>query len=233
MVFGIVVGRLSDMFGHRKVYIVGVALNFIAFLLASFVTQLWQLYLTHGVLWGLSVACIYIPASGVSVQYWMHNIAFSISITGAGSGIGGFIWPNTLQAMLDSIGPRWSYRVMAISGLVVLSLCAIVLKPTVVRKAGDPKPRFFKDTDVFFKNKHYWLLSAVAFFLTFGWVWHTSWLGLAKIHVPLTHLPTLAASFKNHRQRHLFLITKATTYLLITSRSTPTTLASPSAQAPS
>jgi OFA family oxalate/formate antiporter-like MFS transporter len=50
------VGRISDVFGHQIVFIVGVVLYAVGFLAASFATQVWHLYLTHGVIWGLSVA---------------------------------------------------------------------------------------------------------------------------------------------------------------------------------
>lgn len=168
MVFGMFIGRICDVFGHRPVFLTGVLLYAISFLLASFTTAVWQLYLTHGVLWGASVACLYIPASGISVQWWTHRIAFSISITGMGSGIGGFVWPNALQAMLDTLGPRWAYRIMAALGLVVLGLCGVVLKPLHPPKKAGARAAFF-DGKEFFGNKHYWLLSQVAFWLTFGY----------------------------------------------------------------
>ena len=110
---------------------------------------------------------VYIPASGISVTHWTHKIAFALSITGMGSGIGGFVWPNALQAMLDAVGPRWAYRIMAAMGFVVLSACAIVIKPKVIPvKKG--KVKFF-DLSMFKSNKHYWLLSMVAFWLTLGY----------------------------------------------------------------
>jgi len=56
MVMGMFVGRIADVFGHQMVFIVGVFLYAVGFLAASFATQVWQLYLTHGVIWGLSVA---------------------------------------------------------------------------------------------------------------------------------------------------------------------------------
>ncbi|KAI9032964.1 major facilitator superfamily domain-containing protein [Hyaloraphidium curvatum] len=172
MAFGLVSGPMSDYIGHRWVFIIGTGLYAVSFLLASFAVAAWQLYLTHGVLWGLAIACIYVPASGVIVQHWKHQVPFAIAISGMGSGIGGFMWPATLQAMLDALGPRWSYRIMAASGLFVLSLCAWALKPLELSarakrkvEGGERKP--FIDVRLF-TNWHYWLISGAGGILAIG-----------------------------------------------------------------
>lgn len=166
MILGIFVGRVSDIWGHQRVLIAGTLLFALSFLLSSFATQVWHLYLTQGIIYGLSLACIYIPSSGILVQYWTTRRALAISLTGMGSGVGGFIWPNAFQAMLDAVGARWTYRIMALMGLLVLSVCTLILKPHSQKRSG-PRPKFV-DTS-FFKSRHYWLLSAVGFFVTFGY----------------------------------------------------------------
>ncbi|KAI9002101.1 major facilitator superfamily domain-containing protein, partial [Hyaloraphidium curvatum] len=178
-VLGVLVGRVSDLWGHQRVLAAGTLLFTISMLLSSFTTALWQLYLSQGVLYGLGVACLYIPASGVLVTWWTTRRTLAISLAGMGSGVGGFIWPQVIQALLDGIDFRWTYRILAAMGFVVLSLCTWVLKP---KDTGMPKAKRgpFIDTS-FFRSIHYWLLSGVGLVVTFGY------------YVPTYYLPQYAS----------------------------------------
>ena len=168
-VLGVIVGRVSDLFGHQRVLAFGTTLFILSMICSSFATQLWQLYITQGLMYGLAVACLYIPASGVLVTHWTGTKrAFAISITGMGSGIGGFIWPQIVQACLDSLGMAWAYRIIGIAGGVTLICCTLILKPKDAAARKGMKRGPFFDTS-FFKSKHYWLLSLVGFFVTFGY----------------------------------------------------------------
>lgn len=167
-VLGVFVGRISDVFGHQKVLAFGTVTFTLSMILSSFATQLWMLYLSQGVLYGLGVCCIYIPAGGTLVTHWTTRRALAISLTGMGSGIGGFIWPQVVQAALDSLGYQWAFRIIGIVVGTCLAVCTVILKP----KEDSGKPKGVKrpplvDTS-FFRNKHYWLLSLVGFIVTFG-----------------------------------------------------------------
>lgn len=43
-------GSLSDKIGNRPVLIGGAVITFVAYMLASFATELWHLYLTQGLI---------------------------------------------------------------------------------------------------------------------------------------------------------------------------------------
>lgn len=172
-VLGVPVGRISDVFGHQKVLAFGTVMFTLSMILSSFATQLWMLYLTQGVLYGLGVCCLYIPASGILVQHWTVRRALAISLTGMGSGIGGFIWPQVVQAALDGLGYQWAFRIIGIVGGCLLAVCTIILKPknAASRPKGAKRPPLVDMS--FFHSKHYWLLSLVGFLVTFGY--YVSW----------------------------------------------------------
>ncbi|KAI9032977.1 major facilitator superfamily domain-containing protein [Hyaloraphidium curvatum] len=173
---GIFVGRASDILGHQRVFCFGTALFSLSWLASSFAAaagQLWALYLTQGFMYGLGIACLLIPSGGVLVTHWRpERRALAIGLGGTGGGVGGFVWPLVIQALLDSVGPAWAYRVMALVSAVVLGTCTLVLQPVGVRPFGAPsrvakKPKFFDP--MFFRSKHYWILSAVGFWITWGY----------------------------------------------------------------
>jgi hypothetical protein len=51
-----------NIIGFRLMMTIGVVLQNLGYILASFATELWQLYLTQVLLVGLSFVCIFIPA---------------------------------------------------------------------------------------------------------------------------------------------------------------------------
>lgn len=170
-VLGIFVGRVSDLFGHQKVLAFGTCLVSLALILSSFATSVWHLYCTQGIMWGLGVASLYIPSSGVLVTWWTTRRALAISLTGMGSGLGGFAWPQVAQALLDAVGFRWCYRILAIVSFVVMGSATFILRPkdrNQGKKVEGVKRAPFLDFS-FFRSKDYWILSLVGFFVTFGY----------------------------------------------------------------
>lgn len=175
---GLFVGRTSDIVGHQWVLLFGSLLFATSWLLSSFATQVWQVMITQGLLYGLALACLLIPSGGVLVTHWTHRRALAISLSGCGGGVGGFVWPQVIQALLDNVGVAWAYRTLALISFVVLGICTAILKPKGGRKKIDKKAKFFEP--LFFTSKHYWLLSAVGFSITWGY------------YIPSQYLPQYA-----------------------------------------
>jgi len=67
---GIVTGRLGDKLGPRPVVFVGMVLYSTSLISASFAEEVWHLYLTQGVLLGVSGAFVYYPTSSL-VPSWV------------------------------------------------------------------------------------------------------------------------------------------------------------------
>jgi MFS family permease len=56
---------------------------------ASFTTELWQLYLTQGLMFGVGGALGYQPAMMIPAQYLRRNRSLAAGICICGSGVGG------------------------------------------------------------------------------------------------------------------------------------------------
>lgn len=103
------------LFGIRPVMIFGTVLQFVAYILASFCTRLWQIFVCQGVLVGLLFSCIFIPGTLV-LPTWFHrrrSLAMGIAVSGAG--FGGLVFSLSVNALLNRTGnQRWPLRMIAI-----------------------------------------------------------------------------------------------------------------------
>lgn len=120
----------ANLFGTRTVIGIGVILQTAGFLLASFATKLWQLYLTQGLLVGISFSLIFIPASLTIPTWFFKRRATAMGITVSGGGFGGLIFSLSVNKMLGDLNDqKWALRMICFvtffAGLVVF----IVVEP--------------------------------------------------------------------------------------------------------
>ncbi|KAG0238373.1 hypothetical protein BGW42_005606 [Actinomortierella wolfii] len=117
---GFMAGYIADKLGYRLTALLGTAIMTVALVLASFTHAVWHLYLTQGILFGAGASLVYYPAIGAPSYWFSSKRGMAIGIAVSGTGIGGFVGAPAAQALLDSVGTRWTLRALA---LVCLVLC--------------------------------------------------------------------------------------------------------------
>jgi MFS family permease len=95
---------------------------------ASFVTKIWQLYLTQGILVGAGVGLLYIPSTAIPSQWFDKKLSLANAITAAGSGAGGLIVSSSTQPMIDHLSLAWSLRIIGIMAGVMNLLATTFLR---------------------------------------------------------------------------------------------------------
>lgn len=121
---------LVRILGLRVVLILGVVLQTAGYILASFATKIWQLYLTQGVLVGASFACIYLPATLVVPSWFDKKASTAMGIGISGIGLGGVIFSLSLNKVIQDTGDqRWALRMLGIITAVAVLVVCIFLKP--------------------------------------------------------------------------------------------------------
>ncbi|KAI9480577.1 MAG: major facilitator superfamily domain-containing protein [Benjaminiella poitrasii] len=116
-----------SIFGIRYVLIVGTIFVGLGLEMAGFSSQIWHLYLTQGVVFGMGASCIYVAIMGVAPQWFTKRRGLALGIIASGSGIGGLIIPFVMTAINSGLGPGWTYRVL---GFICL-FCDIIACITV------------------------------------------------------------------------------------------------------
>lgn len=121
---------LSRLLGPQTVIAAGIVVQTVAYLLASFSTKLWQIFLTQGVLVGLSFSLVFIPATLVLPTWFTTRKATCMGIAISGAGLGGVVFSLAIGKLIDTTGDqRWALRMLCIVCLVCALIGLAVLSP--------------------------------------------------------------------------------------------------------
>jgi len=127
------VGRLSQKLSCRFGVIIG-GLLFIAGLTAtSFVNDIKIMFFTFSVLTGLGASFCRTSCFLMVAKYFNKKRSFATGSVTMGPSLGMFIWGPVTQVLLDSVGWRDTFRVMALSCTLIL-LLAIPFNPNIEEK---------------------------------------------------------------------------------------------------
>ncbi|MCB0996333.1 MAG: MFS transporter [Acidimicrobiales bacterium] len=121
-------GRFSDRFGARPLIAVGAVLISAGYLLTSIAQEIWQVYLTFGVLTGLGMSCIILPAVSVVGARFVRRRGLAIGAAVSGSGLATLTVVPALGVLIDHLGWRSALRVLALAFLVVFALALVGLR---------------------------------------------------------------------------------------------------------
>ena len=121
-------GYYADKYGNKKVLFAGGLIVTLGFFLASFATDLWQLFLTQGLICGIGWSLAYTSAMSVVGQWFNKRRGIAVGISVCGSGIGVFIMVQIQSALLNQYGWQMTLRWMALIEVTGMTACAIFVK---------------------------------------------------------------------------------------------------------
>ncbi|KAJ2769441.1 hypothetical protein GGI18_005398, partial [Coemansia linderi] len=118
----ILTGAMADKCGYRVTAYTGTVICTLAYILASFADEVWELILTQGVLLGIGASFLYAPSTSIPAQWFVKNRGLATGIAVAGSSVGGLWFTAATQTMIDSLGAEWALRVLGILTFAVTSV---------------------------------------------------------------------------------------------------------------
>lgn len=118
----------TRIYGTRTTLLVGVFLEALALIGASFTRQIWQLFLSEGLCFGLGMGFLFVGSVGVVPQWFTTKRSFANGISTAGSGLGGMMYSLASGAMIQTLGIGWAFRILGIIALAVNTVCALLIK---------------------------------------------------------------------------------------------------------
>ncbi|CAO3688253.1 unnamed protein product [Umbelopsis ramanniana] len=119
---------LKSMYGPKIVLAAGTAVLSLSLILAAFSTQIWHLYLTQGIMYGIGGSLMYTTAMGIAPQWFDKRRGLALGVATSGSGIGGLIMPFIMSPLLETLGAPWCYRILGFIALAVGLFASIFIE---------------------------------------------------------------------------------------------------------
>lgn len=178
-----VAGYCFDRFGPLRIYLGGIVLLVIGLLLASVGEAVWHLYIFIGIGVGGAAAFLGNAPHSALLTRWFEggSLSRAMSVVYAAMGIGSLLMVPLAQYVIETLGWRYAYRILA--GIMLLATPALLLVSWPTAQVGrilPPKPQA-TDGDVAevvtaiewtigsaMRNPAFWGLASVFFFTSAG-----------------------------------------------------------------
>lgn len=125
-----IVSIFTDLFGCRKVAVIGAAVGFVGLLSSSFVSTIEPLYFTYGVLFACGCSFAYQPSLVILGHYFKKRLGLVNGIVTAGSSLFTVTLPFLLRVLIDSVDLFNTLRVLCVL-MFILFLAGFTYKPLV------------------------------------------------------------------------------------------------------
>ncbi len=171
---GPLAGRLVDRWSARGLILAGAAIFGASLAFLSTMAALWQLYLGYAVMAVGRVGLAYIPLNTLVARWFGRRRGRALGLSAAGMGIGGFIFVPFTSWLVERVGWRGAYLVLAVllAG-IILSLALWVIRDRPPTSAAAERPEghgpaavVSGPTPEVLRSRSFWVLCGV-----FALVW--------------------------------------------------------------
>ncbi|CAI7624148.1 unnamed protein product [Penicillium glandicola] len=119
---------MIQKFGVRLVLNLGIFLETLSLITASFATQKWHIFLSQGVCFGFGMGFLFVGSVGITPQWFDKHRGVAMGINAGGSGLGGLIYSLAVGAIIPRYGLGWAFRILGIMSCVVNLVCCNLLR---------------------------------------------------------------------------------------------------------
>ena len=114
---------LMRIVGMKQTMFFGTFIMVAAFVLASYSTKLWHLYVTQGFMIGCSISIIFAPATTLLPGWFLKRRAVAMGLSLLGTGAGGVTFGLASNKMIQDNGnTQWCFRMLAITCSVATAI---------------------------------------------------------------------------------------------------------------
>ncbi|KAK6197440.1 membrane transporter [Scheffersomyces amazonensis] len=131
--------------GFKKTTMLGVVIQTTAYILSSISTKIWHLFLTEGLLVGISFSLTFIPSTVLLPTWLDKRMSTGLAICSSGAGFGGVIFSLAINALINLTGnQRWALRMCAIVTCVISCACIAIIRERRINKKVEPPKLSFQ-----------------------------------------------------------------------------------------
>jgi oxalate/formate antiporter len=121
-------GYLVDKFGPKLLIGLGALMSGAGWIASSYITSVWGLYATYGLLCGVGTGIVYIGIIGLMVRWFPDRRGFATGVVAAGYGFGAILTTFPIDSMMKAAGYEHTLVVFGIVFAAVGLVGALLLK---------------------------------------------------------------------------------------------------------
>ncbi|MFC1967317.1 MFS transporter [Chloroflexota bacterium] len=141
---GIGAGWLVDRFGPTRIVACAGILAGTGLILTSRISELWQIYLTYGLIVGVGFSAGYPAAMAATTRWFKERRGLALGIASTGVGLGIIVISPLSERIINVLNWSSAYFILGIAALAIMLPCALIMKfPTLTN--GRPLPAADKD----------------------------------------------------------------------------------------
>ena len=125
---GVVSGFVSDRLGTRRVVLAGAIVLGLGLVLSSHVQEVWQFYVTFGLMVGAGVSAFYVPLTVLAIKWFESRRGMAAAVVSAGNGLGILALAPLSRWLITEFDWRVAFLVLGNLAWVVVVPCALLLR---------------------------------------------------------------------------------------------------------
>jgi MFS family permease len=133
---GVVSGFVSDRLGTRRVVLAGAIVLGLGLVLSSHVQEVWQFYVTFGLMVGAGVSAFYVPLTVLAIKWFEGRRGMAAAVVSAGNGLGILALAPLSRWLITEFDWRVAFLVLGNLAWVVVVPCALLLRQPGYSAAG-------------------------------------------------------------------------------------------------
>ena len=121
-------GVCTDLYGARKMILVGAAFFVGGALLTGVVSQVWHLWISYGLFLGVAQACFNVPIITTASNWFRTHLGYGVGVLQATHGLGPALMAILLSALITGASWRTAFWSIAIVGGIVMLVLMVFFR---------------------------------------------------------------------------------------------------------
>ncbi len=187
-VFAIVMGWMVDRSGPARVMVFCSLLAGLGLVLTSRVTELWQLYLTYGIIVGIGISAGFITVTATTARWFTRRRGLALGIVSSGVGLGTLVLIPVVERLITAYDWSTTYLIIGLAAWAIMTPASLFLRRNPGERerltydengsaasvnagnkktAGLPAPESGMTAGTALRHRQLWMLIAIYFLFNF------------------------------------------------------------------
>ncbi|KAI9277087.1 major facilitator superfamily domain-containing protein [Phascolomyces articulosus] len=132
---------LESLIGTQPALLLGTFLVSGGLIASGSATEIWHLYLSHGICFGLGSSIMYIVTMTTTTEWFQGRgkASTAVGIVTSSIGLAGLITPMIMTASNSKLGVDWTFRILGFTFFAANLITTLLVKPKNPKEIKNPK----------------------------------------------------------------------------------------------